>query len=142
MHKFKVDADKDAHKAENVTKKVVDDVKKAVHKGEVEVPKLFHDVVNATEHPEATFQELKEDAKKLHNLTKTIHFSPHIANRSITLVKAEFNCPPGMHPGVEVDLNTYNSVAEGDIGIVVIGTISPPDVHEFHIVASKCAGLL
>jgi hypothetical protein len=141
VHEVKVDADKVVQKAKNVTQKVVHVLKDAVHKAGVEIPKLFHDVVNATEHPEATVKEVEADAKKPFNITKTIHFSPHIANRSITLVKAEFNCPglhPGtsVHPGIEVDLNTNNSTAEGDIGIVVVGTISPLHLTEFRVLAS------
>ena len=135
VKEVKVDADKVAQKAKNVTQKVVDDVKDGVHKAAVEIPKLFHDVVNATEHPKATLHEVEEDAKKPFNITKSIHFSPHIGNRSITLVKATINCPPE-YLGVEADLNTNNSTAEGNIGIVVVGTISPLHLIEFRVLAS------
>ena len=137
VHKAENETQKVVHKVEGDIKKDVSDVDNDVHKAEVDIPKYFHDVVNATEHPKATLESAVNEAKKLLNFTKTIHFSPKLDGRNITLLKETWNCHRDrVFPGVQVDLSPWGYF-NGSAGVAVSGFLYPPHVASYQIIASE-----
>lgn len=77
----------------------------------------------------------EKDLKQGFHVAKKIKFGPTSITNNITLFQQTVNCPP-LFPGVNVVLNPDIHV-EGEIGIVVIGTIVPPRIANFSSITSR-----
>lgn len=96
-------------------------------------------IKNDVKSDEAKVIAAKDAAQKLlknpFHVNKKIKFGPTSITRNMTLFQQTVNCPP-LFPGVNVVLNP-DIHFEGEIGIVVVGTIVPPRIANFSSITSR-----